>query len=132
MNIESGRQVNRRAFLQRLILTGVSGVGFHATPAAVEPPPETTTLKLIQTPGVCIAPQYVAETLLHGEGFAEVQYIKKGRVQANEALASGEVQLTMGFVGNSIVQIETGEIPLSCCQGCTWGATSCSQAIPFV
>jgi NitT/TauT family transport system substrate-binding protein len=65
-------------------------------------------LKLIQTPGACIAPQYVAEALLQSEGFTEVHYVKKGRVEANQALASGEVHLTMGFVGNSILQVDAG------------------------
>jgi NitT/TauT family transport system substrate-binding protein len=78
-------------------------------PVAAEPPPETTTLKLIQTPGVCLAPQYVAEVLLQSEGFTEVHYVQKGRVQANQALASGEVHLTMGFVGNSLIQIDAGD-----------------------
>ena len=111
MSIEdAGRQVNRRTFLEKVGLVGAAGiVGLPARRAAAEPPPEITALKLIQTSGVCIAPQYVAEALLHREGFTNVEYVKKGRVQANEALASGEVQLTMGFVGNSIIQIDSGD-----------------------
>ena len=90
--------------------TGASGLlGLSAGRAGAEPPPETKTIKLIETPGVCIAPQYVAEAFLHSEGFTNVEYVKKGRVQANQALASGEIQLTMGFVGNSIIQIDAGD-----------------------
>jgi NitT/TauT family transport system substrate-binding protein len=52
----------------------------------------------------------MVEELLQGEGFTDVQYIKKeGRVQANQALAAGEVHLTMGFVGNSIIQVDAGD-----------------------
>jgi NitT/TauT family transport system substrate-binding protein len=38
-----------------------------------------------------------------------VQYIQKGRVQANQALASGEIDLAMGFVGNALIQVDAGE-----------------------
>jgi NitT/TauT family transport system substrate-binding protein len=110
MRIEHARRVSRRRFLEGLTLAGTAGLlGLHARRVAAEPPPETTTLKLIQTPGVCIAPQYVAEALLQSEGFTEVHYVQKGRVQANQALASGEVHLTMGFVGNSIIQVDAGD-----------------------
>jgi NitT/TauT family transport system substrate-binding protein len=110
MRIKHTRRVSRRRFLEELTLAGTAGLlGLHARPVAAEPPPETTTLKLIETGGVCLAPQYVAEALLQSEGFTEVHYVKKGRVQANQALASGEVHLTMGFVGNSIIQVDAGD-----------------------
>jgi NitT/TauT family transport system substrate-binding protein len=102
----------RRRFLGGLTLTGAAGLlGLSPKPVAAEPPPETTTLKLSQgTDSVCVAPQYVAEALLRGEGFTEVHYVKKeGLVQANQALASGEVHLTISFVVNCIIQVETGE-----------------------
>ena len=34
-------------------------------------PPETSAIRLIKIPGICIAPQYVAEDLLRAEGFNE-------------------------------------------------------------
>ena len=109
MTVVSAGQVNRRTFLEAMLLAGASGLGVAAGSASAEPPPETTTLRLIETPGVCIAPQYVAEALLHSEGFTRVEYSKKARVQANEALASGAVHVTMGFVGNSIIQVDAGD-----------------------
>ena len=111
MSIEHARRVSRRGFLEGVTLAGTAGLlGLYPRPVAAEPPPETTTLKLFQgTGGVCIAPQYVAEALLQGEGFTEVQYVQKGRVQANQALASGEIDLAMGFVGNAIIQVDAGE-----------------------
>ena len=36
--------------------------------AAAEPPPETTRLRMSRVPTICLAPQYIAEALLRGEG----------------------------------------------------------------
>jgi NitT/TauT family transport system substrate-binding protein len=102
----------RRRFLGRLTLAGTAGLlGLSPRPVAAEPPLETTTLKLIHiSPSVCSAPQYVAEALLQGEGFTEVHYVQKeGRVQANQALVSGEGHLTISFVVDAIIQVDTGE-----------------------
>ena len=97
----------RRAFLGGLTLAGTAGLlGLYPRSAATEPPPETTLLRLHKGPGLCLAPQYVAEALLRGEGFTDIQYLTKGRVEAGEALASGELHITMGFVGGFIVQVD--------------------------
>src|SRR5438876_7175779 len=70
---------SRREFLGGLILAGAAGVlGLKPEPIAAEPPPETTTLRLVQTPGdLCMAPQFVAEQFLREGGLTEVLYIKK-------------------------------------------------------
>ena len=68
---------SRREFVNGLSLTGTAGlVGFRAGPAAAEPPPETTTISLLKAGDtICVAPQYVAEELLRGEGFTDVRYV---------------------------------------------------------
>ena len=46
-----------------------------------------------------MAPQYVAEELLQGEGFTEVQYIKPERgAEVRQALASGEGSSAWGLL----------------------------------
>ena len=56
---------------------GAAGLlGLHTRRVAAEPPPETTRIRLVQIPGICQAPQYVAEALLHSEGFTEVHYLQ--------------------------------------------------------
>jgi NitT/TauT family transport system substrate-binding protein len=91
-----------------LTLAGTAGfLGLHPRQVAAEPPPETTTLRLIQLSGICIAPQYVAEELLRAEGFADVQYVKRDDTQ--QALASGEVDISMGFVVLFITHLDIGE-----------------------
>src|SRR5687768_9290672 len=89
----------RRRFIGRLTMTGVVGMlGLHPRLVTAEPPPETTTLTLAQTTSLCQAPQYIAEALLHGEGFTEVRYVKDARQDYARALAAGEIDLTMVFV----------------------------------
>jgi NitT/TauT family transport system substrate-binding protein len=102
---------SRREFLGRLTLAGTAGLlGLKPRPgAAAEPPPETTKLTLVQVTSLCVAPQYVAEELLQGEGFTEVRYIKtEGGAEVYRTLASGEAQISTGFVAPLITQVDTG------------------------
>jgi NitT/TauT family transport system substrate-binding protein len=55
-------------------LTATSVLGFPRICAA-EPPPEITRIRLARIPVICFAPQFVAEALLHLEGFSEVEYV---------------------------------------------------------
>jgi NitT/TauT family transport system substrate-binding protein len=94
-----------------MTLTGTAGLlSLHPRPGAAEPPPETTRLRLARVPALCVAPEYVAEELLHGEGFTEVQYVKKEATVAKQAaLAAGEVDLTTSFSGPFLLQLEVGD-----------------------
>jgi NitT/TauT family transport system substrate-binding protein len=70
-----------------------------------EPPPETTTLKLANIPGICDAPLYVAEELFKAEGFHEVQFVQKPTVAGTyEALAAGELHFNTQAIGGTIVR----------------------------
>src|SRR5262245_59686307 len=83
----SNSQLSRRQFLQGVASLGLSAAGLAvldacrsqtAVSGAAEEALETTTIRLTQVPagaGLCLAPQYLAEELLHAEGFTEVQYI---------------------------------------------------------
>jgi len=64
----------RREFMRDAALLGAAGaLGPVSAALADEPPPETKRIRLMQIGGVCVAPQYVAETILPGEGFSDVQ-----------------------------------------------------------
>jgi NitT/TauT family transport system substrate-binding protein len=101
----------RRAFLGGVTLAGTAGLlGLHPGLVAAEPPPETTRIRLVQTPSMCQAPQYVAEELLRSEGFTEVVYLKKeGPYDIVDALASGEVDINLHFSARLIVRLDRGE-----------------------
>ena len=113
MSTQHTRPCSRRRFLAGVTLAGTAGLlGWYPRLVAAEPPPETTTLRLRQISGICIAPQYVAEELLHAEGFANVQYVKATETTAGttaEDLGSGEVDISMGFVTAFIVQLDAGD-----------------------
>jgi NitT/TauT family transport system substrate-binding protein len=103
----------RRRFLGGLTMAGAAGLlGLHARPVAAEPPPETTRLRLHKTPGICVAPQFVAEELLHAEGFTDVHYVEldpaKIASSIYQQLAAGAIDLGMAFVPPFIVQVDTG------------------------
>ena len=77
--------------------------------AAADAPPETTTIRLIQVPSICRSPQYVADALLQAEGFTDVRYVRKsGSAEVAPAVAAGEVDLSMGFVGPLLLGIDAG------------------------
>jgi len=111
MHNHRARGMSRREFLGGLALAGTAGfLGLHPGLVAAEPPPETTKIKLIKISGICIAPQYVAEELLQGEGFTEVQYVETvAGAGSAKALASGEVHITLNFVAPFIIRADAGD-----------------------
>ena len=103
--------IARRAFLAGVM--GLGGLGLMPVrphSAAAEPPPETTKIRLTRVPSICRAPQYMTEELLHSEGFTDVGYVTSlGTSDATEAVAAHDVDITMQYVGPSIMQIDAGQ-----------------------
>src|SRR5215471_16235265 len=102
---------SRRRFLGRLTWAGTVGfLGLPPRRVAAQPPPETTKIRLIKIAGICIAPQYVAEELLRGEGFTEVQYVETvAGIEGARALASGKVDITLSFAAPFIIRVDAGD-----------------------
>jgi NitT/TauT family transport system substrate-binding protein len=115
MSAQQAEEWTRRRFLGGLTVAGTVGfLGLWTRRVAAEPPPETTRLKLTKVPSTCRAPQWVAEELLSAEGFTDVQYVKveaggKGADLTGSALVSGQVDLSMQFIGPSILQVDEGD-----------------------
>src|SRR5438093_7828903 len=103
--------VSRRAFLRGLTLAGTTGL-LSARPglAVAEPPPETTTLRLLKETGrICWAPQYVAEDLLRAEGFTDVTYVDFPGGAVAESLGAAKADLSLHFVGPNIMRLDAGD-----------------------
>ena len=106
---------SRREFLGGVALTGTAGlVGLNVGPASADPPPETTTIRLINDPAfgvICYAPQFVAAQLLRGEGFTDVRYSKLLQGSEPKTLAAGWADLSAAFVGDLITALDA-EAPI--------------------
>ena len=101
--------INRREFVRDCAIAGaVSLVGFSSDLLAAESAPETNRMRLALIPGSCFAPQYVAEEILHTEGFADVRYVRMASTaELYPALVSGEIDMTMAFIAPFVVQADT-------------------------
>jgi len=112
----------RRHFLTTLSAAGGAGVlgtrglladeppGLLPGPAAAEPPPETTKLRVHHSLSLCIAPLYVGEELLRAEGFTEVQYVtyeESGGLY--EGLTSGMADIGNDFAPMLIMHLDAGD-----------------------
>jgi NitT/TauT family transport system substrate-binding protein len=99
---------SRREFLAKATLAGMAGIfGLKSNSIAAEPPPETTRIRLAQSPAICVAPQYVVKELLPGEGFTDIQYVFAG-VHPYPLIASGAIDISLAFVAPFLVELEVG------------------------
>jgi len=100
----------RRDFLTRSALAGAAGLlGVTPELASAEPPPETTTIRWLRSPAICVAPYYVAEELLPSEGFTDVRYVQASAQTWTPAVVSGEVDFVLNFVGPLLVRLDAGD-----------------------
>jgi NitT/TauT family transport system substrate-binding protein len=101
----------RRRLLGGLTLAGTVGfLGLYPRPVAAEPPLETTRLRVHHSLSLCLAPQYVAEELLWGEGFTEVHYVTHEEAGGlYPALASGAADLANDFAPVLLMRVDAGD-----------------------
>ena len=102
--------LDRRAFLARTSALGATGLlGLYHRMAAAEAPPETTKLRLVHSPFICLAPQYLAEEFLPMEGFTDWEYLPLGsRNGGIDAIVEGRADITMWDVHSPIPLIDAG------------------------
>ena len=99
--------ITRRNVLRSL--AGTAGLlAWSSGRASGEPPPETTRLRIAQQPSICVAPQLIVTDLLKAEGFTDIEYVKLTMTDTPKALASGKVDISMGFVGPLVIQLDAG------------------------
>ena len=66
---------SRRDFLATLSAAGGASLIGAARSSGQDERLETTTVRIAKIAGICIAPQYVADELLRGEGFTDIRYV---------------------------------------------------------
>jgi NitT/TauT family transport system substrate-binding protein len=97
----------RRRFISTLALAAAAGPIAPLRTIAAEGALETTTVRFLKFPGICIAPQYVAEELLRGEGFTDIRYIDAGpSVELSVKVGRGEADFTLEFAARAIQAID--------------------------
>ena len=100
---------SRRQFLTMLSLTGAAGLVAAPAALAEEGPLETRTVRLEKDPGICRAPQYVAEALLRAEGFTDIRHVERASsAEINEALAQNEADFGTHYSAELLPAIEGG------------------------
>jgi NitT/TauT family transport system substrate-binding protein len=75
---------------------------------ALEPPPETTTVRLSKHPVICFAPQYVCEELLRAEGFTDIRYVDMPIPAVAQELGSGRIDFASDLALHHINGIDKG------------------------
>jgi NitT/TauT family transport system substrate-binding protein len=96
----------RRRLLATLSSAAAASAFGGAGMSAQEAAPETTTIRLAKTPGICIAPQYIAEELLRMEGFSEVRYVDVSLDLNHRAVGSDSIDLGIGFIAQYIIELD--------------------------
>jgi NitT/TauT family transport system substrate-binding protein len=98
---------NRRRMLATLSSAAAVALIGSERGSAQEAPPEVTTIRLAKVPGICIAPQYVAEELLKIEGFNDVQYVEVPLDAIHRSVGTDKIDMSMGFIANYIIEIDS-------------------------
>ena len=100
---------NRRHFLTGLSALAAAGLAGGRDAAAAEGPPETMTARIAAGPGICIAPQYVAEELIRAEGLSDFRYVAtEPGIAQTDMLAGGDIDFAIDFATALVIPIDTG------------------------
>ena len=118
-NEESGGW-SRRKFLGGLAVAGATaalGLQPEQADSAIEPPPETTRLRIQKGDPACWVPMYVAEPLLRKEGFTDIEYVYAQGSEVARMCREGALDLCAGFSVRFMYNLEEQQHPLKIISG---------------
>jgi NitT/TauT family transport system substrate-binding protein len=98
--------IARRRFLQHMAVLGAGSLARSV--GAASDPPEVDRIRLVHSPSICLAPQYIAEDLLRLEGFSQVEYVSESFPKSWEAVASGTADVSMETAPNLVRALDNG------------------------
>ena len=101
----------RRRFLSGAALAIPAAAGVLPAPLALAAvgPLETTSVRFVKNPAICVAPQYYSQELLRTEGFTEISYVEAADANAVvETIARDRADFTLAFGVNHIQWIDGG------------------------
>lgn len=116
-DLDAGAKVGQaEALYRRTFLKGVAALagssallGYDLGSATAEEPLETKSIRLVHTPVICFAPQYLAEELLRLEGFTDVTYVDIPSDFPTNALGTGQVDFSMDASPTLVYLVDDGK-----------------------
>ena len=79
-------------------VASVAGLIRTSPVLAAESRLETTTVRLVRDPTIYLAPQYIAEELLHADGITDIRYIEAASdAETSAILAQGGAEGAFGY-----------------------------------
>jgi NitT/TauT family transport system substrate-binding protein len=100
--------LSRRELLCAAGATGLAGVA--PAPAAEQPAPETTRLRVGDDTALCVAPQFVAEALFRAEGFSQLEFVQRTpAVSPTVLLGAGEADIGLSLTPMLLLGIDAGQ-----------------------
>ena len=108
---------SRRDFLAGLSAAGTAVAFGSGTSLADEGAPETATIRIAKTLGICSAPQYIADDLLRAEGFTDITYVRTaGGLTVPQMVGRGEIDFASTFAGTLVHNLDAG-VPVTVLAG---------------
>ncbi|MFN0040778.1 MAG: ABC transporter substrate-binding protein [Burkholderiales bacterium] len=105
--------MSRRHFLKQTSALGIASALGLPSSGHAEPPPEVRRIRMIHFPAVCLAPGYLAEELLHAEGFEQVEYVELKVNSISQAMITGEVDLWVDAAPSLVNFLDSSEAVLT-------------------
>jgi NitT/TauT family transport system substrate-binding protein len=100
--------MRRRRFLQSVSVLGAAATFGWRSDIRAEPSPETDRIRLVRAPGICIAPQYIAEDFLRMEGFRQIEYVEVQQNNAATVLIDGRADFSLDTVYSIVPLLDAG------------------------
>ena len=108
---------SRRDFLASMSAAGAAGILGARTSLADEGPPETTTIQIGKSPGICLAPAYIADELLRAEGFTDIRSVPTAAGFTFAQMAGrGEIDFGISFAASVVFHLDA-RVPVTALAG---------------
>jgi len=102
------RSFNRRDFLSATSLVGAAALLGLPRSASAEPPPETSRIRLVKNPAICLSPEYIAEEFLRLEGFSQIEYVETDVLYTIDILHDDRADFTVVSAPDFLTWVEAG------------------------
>jgi NitT/TauT family transport system substrate-binding protein len=108
---------SRRDFLACASLAAAAAALGSRGSLADERAPETNSVRIAKSTGICQAPAYIADELLRAEGFTDIRYVSaSGGFNFAQMAGRGEVDFGVSFAASVVFHLDAG-LPITALAG---------------